>query len=72
MIQKQDIRHHSDSELTDIVINDETFYLLLRSCVKRDRFEELKEEIDRYYIYSDEQLNDLQETFNDEYSEFHN
>lgn len=72
MIQKQDIRHHSDSELTDIVINDETFYFLLRSCVKRDIFEELKEEIDRYYIYSEEQLNDLQETFNDEYSEFHN
>lgn len=54
----QDIRHYSDEELSLLFLNDE--YLCSQLYCDWDRVKEL---CNRLFIYTDEQINDLKETW---------
>ena len=66
----QDIRHYSDRELSLLFLNDESLYKELMRAVRRTDFTIVKQMCDEFYIYSEEQLEDLADTFNDELIEY--
>jgi len=67
-----DITHYSDQELSLMFLNDEVLYKELMRAVKRDDFTIIKEICDEYFIYTEDQLEDLIDTFNDELIEYEN
>jgi hypothetical protein len=67
-----DIRHYSDQELSLLFLNDEGLYRELMRAVRREKFDIIKDICDEYFVYSDDQLQDLKDTFNDELKEYEN
>jgi len=65
-----DITHYSDQELSLMFLNDEFLYRELMRAVRRNDFTIIKELCDEYFIYSEDQLEDLIDTFNDELIEY--
>jgi len=66
----QDIKHYSDQELSLSFLNDEFLYRELMRAVRRNDFTIVKELCDEYFIYDEDQLEDLKDTFNDELIEY--
>ena len=66
----KDISHYSDQELSLMFLNDEFLYRELMRAVRRNDFTIVKELCDEYFIYSEDQLEDLIDTFNDELIEY--
>lgn len=58
-----DIRHYSDQELSLLFLNDESLYREFMKGVRRERFNDIKDLCDELFIYNDEQMEDLIETF---------
>jgi len=67
-----DIRDYSDQELSLLFLNDEGLYRELMRAVRREKFDIIKDICDEYFVYSDDQLQDLKDTFNDELKEYEN
>jgi hypothetical protein len=65
-----DIRHYSDQELSLLFLNDEGLYKELMRAVRRTDFTIVKELCDELFIYTEDQLEDLADTFNDELIEY--
>lgn len=65
-----DITHYSDQELSLMFLNDEFLYRELMRAVRRNDFTIVKELCDEYFIYDEDQLEDLIDTFNDELIEY--
>jgi hypothetical protein len=66
----KDIKHYSDQELSLMFLNDEFLYRELMRAIRRADFTIVKELCDEYFIYSEDQLEDLIDTFNDELIEY--
>ncbi len=66
----KDITHYSDQELSLMFLNDEFLYRELMRAIRRADFTIVKELCDEYFIYSEDQLEDLIDTFNDELIEY--
>jgi hypothetical protein len=58
-----DITHYSDQELSLLFLNDEFLYKELIRAVRCERFNHIKDLCDELFIYSEEQMEDLIETF---------
>jgi len=67
-----DIRHYSDQELSLVFLNEEPLYKTLMTAVRRNDFSIVKELCDEAFIYNEEQMQDLRDTFNDELEEYEN
>lgn len=61
-----DIRHYSDQELSLLFLNDEGLYRELMKAVRRNDFSIVEELANELFIFDNEQLEDLKETFNNE------
>jgi ribosomal 50S subunit-associated protein YjgA (DUF615 family) len=68
---KTDLTAWSDSELTDWTQNDESLYIEYMKGIRRRNFEPLKEMVSELFIFTEDQLTDLEMTFNAELSEYH-
>lgn len=62
----KDISHYSVEELSLLFLNDEGLYRELMRAVRRNDFSIIKELCDELFVYSEDQLDDLRETFNAE------
>ncbi len=67
-----DIRHYSDEELSLLFLNDEVLYRELIKGVRLNRFSYVRLIAYENFIYNDEQLQDLEDTFNSELEEYEN
>jgi len=64
-----DITHYSDSELSLLFLNDEFFYKELMRATRREDFSIVEDIANEYFIFNQDQLEDLRETFNQEIEE---
>ena len=62
---KQDIREYSSEELSLNFMNEESLYDVLQST----DFDNVVETANMFFIYTDEQLEDLEETWQNEQDE---
>jgi hypothetical protein len=67
-----DIRHYSDQELSLLFLNDEFFYNEFNRAVVRDNFSIIEEVAIEYFVFNQDQLEDLRETFEQEVEQFNN
>ena len=67
-----DIRHYSEQELSLHFLNDEGLYRELMKGVRLNRFSYVRLVADECFIYNEDQLDDLEETFNAELEEYEN
>jgi hypothetical protein len=67
-----DITHYSDQELSLMFLNDEVLYKELMRAVRQNDFTIIKEICDELFIYTEDQLEDLIDTFNNELIEYEN
>ena len=65
-----DIRHYSDQELSLLFLNDEELYREFRRAVRRADFTIIRELCDEIFDYTQDQLDDLVDTFCDELIEY--
>lgn len=65
-----DIRHYSDQELSLLFLNDEGLYTEFMRAVRRADFTVIRELCDEIFDYTQDQLDDLVDTFNDELIEY--
>lgn len=65
-----DIRHYSDQELSLLFLNDEFFYNEFNRAVVRDNFSIIEEVAIEYFVFNQDQLEDLRETFEKEVEQF--
>lgn len=65
-----DIRHYSDQELSLLFLNDEGLYAEFMRAVRRADFTIIRELCDEIFDYTQDQLDDLVDTFNDELIEY--
>jgi hypothetical protein len=61
-----DITNYSDQELSLMFLNDEFLYKEFMRAVIREDFAMLDEVAREFFIFNDEQLEDLKETFKQE------
>ena len=64
-----DITHYSDQELSLLFLNDEGLYRELMKGVRLNRFSYVRLIAHEHFVYNDEQLQDLEETFKEEVRE---
>jgi hypothetical protein len=65
----KDITHYSDQELSLMFLNDEPLYKEFMRAVIREDFTMLQEVATEFFIFNEEQLEDLKETFKQEVTE---
>lgn len=61
-----DITNYSDQELSLMFLNDEVLYKELMRAVIREDFTMLEEVAREFFIFNEDQLEDLKETFKEE------
>lgn len=64
-----DITHHSDQELSLLFLNDEFLYKQLNRAVIREDFTMLEDTAREFFVFNNDQLEDLKETFKEEVRE---
>ena len=62
----QDIRHYSDNELCLLFDNTEFLYNEFQSALEIEDFEPVQEIAGEYYVYTDKQLETLENSFYEE------
>ena len=65
-----DIRNYSDQELSLLFLNDEGLYKDFMRAVRRADFTIIKQLCDEIFDYTEDQLDDLVDAFNDELIEY--
>jgi hypothetical protein len=68
-MEKVDLRNYGDEELSLQVMNDYHLYQIFISAVYMEKFQYIKDEIDEFFEYTEEQLQDLEDTFDNEKDE---
>lgn len=68
-MKKVDLKNYGDGELSLMVMNDYHLYQIFISAVYMEKFQYIKDEIDEFYEYTNAQLQDLEQTFEDEKNE---
>lgn len=68
-MEKTNLKSYGDRELSLMVMNDYHLYQIFVSAVYMEKFQYIKDEIDGYFEYTDAQLQDLEQTFEDEKNE---
>ena len=63
---KTDITHYGDQELSLLVLNDPFLYMEFTRAVIREDFAMLMDTIKEFFVFNDDQLEDLKETFKEE------
>lgn len=63
---RTDITHYSDQELSLMVLNDPFLYMEFTRAVIREDFAMLMDTINELFVFNDDQLEDLEETFKEE------
>lgn len=63
---KTDITHYADQELSLMFLNDESLYNDFMRAVVRKDFAMLMDTASEFFIFNDDQLEDLKETFKEE------
>lgn len=63
------IKHYSSQELSLLFLNDEYLYSQLMRAVIRVDFAMLEEVAREFFVFTDDQLEDLKETFKEEVRE---
>lgn len=63
---KTDITHYGDQELSLMFLNDESLYNDFMRAVVRKDFAMLMDTASEFFIFNDDQLEDLKETFKEE------
>ena len=63
---RTDITHYSDQELSLLVLNDPFLYMEFTRAVIREDFAMLMDTINELFVFNDDQLEDLEETFKEE------
>jgi hypothetical protein len=61
-----DITHYADQELSLMFLNDEFLYKEFMRAVIREDFAMLEEVAREFFVFNDEQLEELKETFKQE------
>lgn len=69
--KKKDITMNSDQELSLIFLNDEVSYTWLMGSVRREEFDIIEVIVEDNFIYTPEQLANLEETYNNEVAEYY-
>ena len=69
---KTDITHYADRELSLMFLNDEFLYRDFRRAVIREDFAMLIDIASEFFVFNDDQLEDLKETFKEEVKESNN
>lgn len=64
-----DITHYSDQELSLLFLNDEFLYKQLNRAVIREDFTMLEDTAREFFVFNNDQLEDLKETFKEEVRE---
>ena len=64
-----DITHYSDEELSLMFLNDEFLYKQLNRAVIREDFTMLEDTAREFFVFNNDQLEDLKETFKEEVRE---
>jgi hypothetical protein len=62
----EDITNYADQELSLMFLNDEFLYKQLMRAVIREDFAMLEEVAREFFVFNDEQLEELKETFKEE------
>jgi hypothetical protein len=65
-MDKQDITTYSDRELSLLVLNDGFFYRALVIAARTENFNYLLDKVKDHFIFTDEQEEDLRETWEEE------
>lgn len=68
-MEKTNLKSYGDGKLSLMVMNDYHLYQIFVSAVYMEKFQYIKDEIDEFYEYTDAQLQDLEDTFEDEKNE---
>lgn len=63
---RTDITHYSDQELSLMFLNDEFLYNEFMRAVVRKDFAMLMDTASELFVFNDDQLEDLKETFKEE------
>lgn len=63
---KTDLTQYGERELSMNFQNDESLYNVWNKAISREDFKIVKEEADEFFIYTPEQLEDLENDFNEE------
>jgi hypothetical protein len=71
-MKRQDLTNYSDNELSLLFENNEGLYQDLIYWSRRENFQAVKEIAELYFIFTEAQLNDLQDTFETEVNEYNN
>ena len=64
-----DITHYGDQELSLMFLNDESLYNDFMRAVRRDNFGILEDTAREFFVFNDDQLADLYESFEEEVKE---
>lgn len=64
-----DITHYSNEELSLMFLNDEFLYKQLNRAVIREDFTMLEDTAREFFVFNNDQLEDLKETFKEEVRE---
>lgn len=70
-MEKQNITHYSNEELSLLVMNDEVLYRELIRSVRSGDFNIILTLVDELYIFTEEQEEDLRETWANEVEEYY-
>ena len=65
----KNLTNYNSQELSLIFLNEEYFYTILRKGARRNNFSIIKETAEEFFIFTSEQMEDLEETFNNEVEE---
>jgi len=68
-MEKTNLKSYGDGELSLQVMNDYHLYQIFISAVYMEKFQYIHDEIDEFFEYTDAQLQDLEQTFEDEKDE---
>ena len=68
-MEKTNLKSYGDGELSLMVMNDYHLYQIFVSAVYMEKFQYIVDEIDEFFEYTDAQLQDLEDTFEDEKNE---
>ena len=68
-MEKVDLRGYGDEELSLQVMNDYHLYQIFVSAVYMEKFQYIHDEVDEFFEYTEEQLQDLEDTFDNEKDE---
>lgn len=71
-MERIDITMYSDRELSLLVLNEEPLYRVLRTSVRMGKFSFLLDHVSDIYNFTEEQEEDLLETWQNEEEEYNN